>query len=639
MRIRKLKLPHEYQQVEYITLPSAGYIDTLYIPDYINGFRVEFEFSLPTLGKRYGLLSNYNTGSAQLSLEIAANNKIRFWANSGGLDSNNANCPIKSSDIDSCTLGRNHAIFEYINSQCYMECNGSSTSGTYNATIGTPSSTCYLGLDRAKRTGTFTEPISFYSCIILSQNKEIMNLIPCYRKNDNKIGMFDIIKQQFLPVQGTGTFGQGNNNTVIENYSIKENCFIPSYLQQLDYIASSGSQYINLDYICKTNNLNIELDMAWTGSSTGAFETFIGFMQSTSQTVPRIGLHKYSSALMFGADATTTSGISLTANERFIYKGDFTSGAQKLYKNGSQIANNTTSYNFTSNTCPLYLFARYCPNSMNYATMRLYSCIIKEGTSIVKQLIPCYNIMTEEIGLYDLISKNFYTNAGTGKFIKGNVIFNNNISLISFSPVLPETALLPKLYQRVQYIQSSGTQYINTTKPVHMNWKYEIDFQQNTSGTFRTWGAFNQQSYVGPNCSLTYVSNQFAIRWESRAANNQESRSFGMAVNTDRHKLIIDKGVPIFDGTGFTKTAGHSDSFVTSYPAFLFTINPGGTAPTTNLNGKIYSYKVWDENNILQQWFVPCYKKSDNMVGMFDIIEKKFYNNNGTGNFIKGGNI
>jgi hypothetical protein len=44
----------------------------------------------------------------------------------------------------------------------------------------------------------------------------------------------------------------------------------------------------------------------------------------------------------------------------------------------------------------------------------------------------------------------------------------------------------------VTYIQGNGTPYINTGKPVHMGWRYRIDFQQSDNGQYRIWGAFNQ---------------------------------------------------------------------------------------------------------------------------------------------------
>ncbi len=199
---------------------------------------------------------------------------------------------------------------------------------------------------------------------------------------------------------------------------------IPEIYQQVEYIQSGGTQYINTGYIAKVNNVNLELDMAWTGNTLGAFESFMGFMYSTSTVNPRMALHKYSSKLMFGANATTTSGVAPVKNERFVYRGDFTSGAQKLYKNGTQIATNSTTYDFSTNTCPVYIFARYCPNGMNYSSMRVYRARIYEGTALKMDFIPCYRKSDSVIGLYDTVTKTFFTNTGSGTFTKGN---NTNI--------------------------------------------------------------------------------------------------------------------------------------------------------------------------------------------------------------------
>ena len=34
--------------------------------------------------------------------------------------------------------------------------------------------------------------------------------------------------------------------------------------------------------------------------------------------------------------------------------------------------------------------------------------------------------------------------------------------------------------------------------------------------------------------------------------------------------------------------------------------------------------------------FVPCYRKSDNVIGLYDTVEGVFYTNAGTGSFTKG---
>lgn len=54
--------------------------------------------------------------------------------------------------------------------------------------------------------------------------------------------------------------------------------------------------------------------------------------------------------------------------------------------------------------------------------------------------------------------------------------------------------------------------------------------------------------------------------------------------------------------------------------------------------GRIYYLKIYD-NNILIRNFVPCYRKSDGVIGLYDKVNNKFYRNKGTGTFTKGNNI
>ena len=37
--------------------------------------------------------------------------------------------------------------------------------------------------------------------------------------------------------------------------------------------------------------------------------------------------------------------------------------------------------------------------------------------------------------------------------------------------------------------------------------------------------------------------------------------------------------------------------------------------------------------------FIPCYRKSDNVIGLYDLVEGTFYTNSGTGTFTKGSDV
>ena len=194
----------------------------------------------------------------------------------------------------------------------------------------------------------------------------------------------------------------------------------------LEYIESSGTQYINSGYI-PTNNFKIELDMMWTGSTIGAFETFAGFMHANQ--IPRAAIHKYSSVFMIGGNATTVSNVAPVKDQRIVLIGDFCSGNQHLYKNGVVIVNDTTALDLSANTQQVYIFGRNA-SSKNLATMRLYRGKIYDNTNtLVRDFIPARRKSDNVLGLYDSIAATFYANSGTGSFSAGPTLSNDKISM------------------------------------------------------------------------------------------------------------------------------------------------------------------------------------------------------------------
>jgi hypothetical protein len=197
------ELPSGYQKVEYISTntTTGQYIDTGVIPSYVNGTKVQIDFAPSALGNRYALLATYNNGDGQMSIEIATNNKFRMYWNGGGLDLHSTN---------NVTTSRNTAYLEYKDSKYYMNVNGTVVSGSYAATT-VPNYSMFMFLDRAKRTTTFTKPLKIYGCKIWVGNEMKANFVPCYRKSDSVIGMFDIVTNTFFPNKGTGSFTKGAN--------------------------------------------------------------------------------------------------------------------------------------------------------------------------------------------------------------------------------------------------------------------------------------------------------------------------------------------------------------------------------------------------------------------------------------------
>ena len=92
-----------------------------------------------------------------------------------------------------------------------------------------------------------------------------------------------------------------------------------------------------------------------------------------------------------------------------------------LYVNGSVKSTETLS-SFTAGSVIQLMASHYNvinANLGNYASYKFYGCYIKQNNIVVRKFLPCYNVSTNESGLYDVINDKFYASNGTA-FNKGN---------------------------------------------------------------------------------------------------------------------------------------------------------------------------------------------------------------------------
>ena len=194
--------------------------------------------------------------------------------------------------------------------------------------------------------------------------------------------------------------------------------------------------------------------------------------------------------------------------------------------------------------------------------------------------------------------------------------------------IMSSSGILPDGYQPVQYLESTGTQYINTGINSNKSTGFLIDFQ-NTSSVSTDFGIIGTQS---PN------SLRFNIRYYDKylftyGVYSQVVAS-GSAYYNSRMKVECVKGqIKLNDAVigGFSLPTGTNYS----YPMYIF-----GTNSTTITLGslKVYRCKFYSDRNITRD-FIPCYRKSDMEPGMYEIINGQFYTNAGTGRFNVGNRI
>ena len=94
----------------------------------------------------------------------------------------------------------------------------------------------------------------------------------------------------------------------------------------------------------------------------------------------------------------------------------------------------------------------------------------------------------------------------------------------------------------------------------------------------------------------------------------------------------IDYGT---EGMDLTSKSGNQ---TTSMVLFALTNEEDDPIPMSAYNMKVYRLKLY-ENNVLVRDYVPCYRTSDNEVGLYEVVNNVFYPNNGTGTFNKGNDV
>lgn len=189
----------------------------------------------------------------------------------------------------------------------------------------------------------------------------------------------------------------------------------------------------------------------------------------------------------------------------------------------------------------------------------------------------------------------------------------------------------------IEYLQSSGTQYIDTGVYGYMNHTYELSFQQITTARMVTWGARGQQSYIGYNMTFTWADDgatKWCVRWES--TETRQRYVVLDVLDTNKHTINCSKGRVYFDDSYKGTSAGNNDDFILEHNVYLFCSNNAGVANPTSLV-KIYSYKDIDENGNLVRDFIPV--RVGQVGYMYDKVSGQLFGNAGTGNFVLGNDI
>lgn len=373
---------------------------------------------------------------------------------------------------------------------------------------------------------------------------------------------------------------------------------LPEGYTELEYIRSTGEQFVDtLVAHSSTSEFVLKADVSY--DSVSESNQLMGFNGNSGNA---IGIVK--------ATWWELSSIaSVVVGEKYSIEHSVNGTNWQRSVNGTTVTGTRSQYSFTTN---LFLFAAMASATVSdmkyYCRCRLYSAQVLVDGETVRDYVPCLN-PSNEVGLYDIVNGVFYGNAGTGYFLPGPVVS------------------LPEGYRRLEYVRSTGTQYVDTGLTANNNTAIAVDVHlngsENATVPYGVWDSGNPT-----NAFLFYAmrsSNAANIFYGTKRQSNVAGSYFTRGI------LIQNKNVFSFNGTvlGTLET----QTFQSSNNMFLFAWNAAGTVADLSTMD-IYSCAIHNDN-VLARLYTPVLTDAGK-VGLYDSITGEFYGNAGTGAFTAG---
>ena len=416
---------------------------------------------------------------------------------------------------------------------------------------------------------------------------------------------------------------QGSVTTLPSTYQIKTILYntekykiYGDYTAQVEYLQSTGTQYINTGII-PDSDTGIYLYV----SSTNNTDSYIAGLRDTTGNTRWCVAHK-SNGYYYGRGSYYGSDDINTTRNTYIYYN---------YKNNKRFSTCGVTASVlnsaTSTTFNLVLSDKLSFTPQNEIRLfgssgvdasyskwsgKIYEVQITQGTEIIMDLIP---VRVEQVGyMYDKISHKLFGNDGANSFTLGSDV----------------TATFP--YTKFEYIESTGTQYLNIPYKPSSDTKIVADVQI-TSLASNTINIFDAKTSWSSNAFTvgSFAGSPPRVAFEYNTTSVPSSINNAIEYTTNRMLVIVDKNY---------FSVGSLYKYTFSYGTFFRCAKNLIICANSDLSGltsmRIYSFKIY-ENDMLIMDLIPA--RRDRSIGLYDIVSDQLFTNSGSGNFVAGPEI
>ena len=212
--------------------------------------------------------------------------------------------------------------------------------------------------------------------------------------------------------------------------------------------------------------------------------------------------------------------------------------------------------------------------------------------------------------------------------------------------ILKIEGFLPKEFQQVEYIESTGTQYIDTGFKPNQDTSVEVKycFLRNDIASFLYGSRITNvnSTFGGVLGRLNEGNRTLRIDYNTKMLlipNDGYNINTIYTLNHTKNKCFIN---------GIYQDEHSYKKFSVPYNMYIFAMNTSESVSSPGYE-RIYYLKIWDNEELIRS-FISCKSTTtvtdvdgiqcpSGTIGLYDTLEGKFYTNQGTGEFIAGADV
>ena len=255
---------------------------------------------------------------------------------------------------------------------------------------------------------------------------------------------------------------------------------------------------------------------------------------------------------------------------------------------------------------------------------------------LIKLAVGAAKIAGEGTITKDILNSELRNSFNDNKSVfENNEKFYYNGYIIDKDGKVEEGKLLPDEYQQVEYIESTGTQYIDTNQKL----PFSINILAKLTSTD------NEETLIGcQNSGMPWIASYIRTgKWGNFNFLSGTTIHFNSDDNIHRYIAHFHKNNAIIniDDEPYGNVIIENDYL--PYTMYFFAMNSGGQPTAFSNHFQIYECKIYSdsENTNLIRNFIPCKSTTtvinadgnpvpSNTKGLFDLVEGKFYTNANT---------